>query len=65
MKSVPHMFADATVKLEDAIAITVEGQRWDNTPDMQRAMACHLRMAVAAMDAIVAEIKHRLGDAND
>ncbi|WP_336897066.1 hypothetical protein [Novosphingobium sp.] len=59
------MFADATAMLEDAIAITVEGQRRDNSQDMQRAMACHLRMAITAMDGIVGEIKIRLGEADD
>ena len=64
-KAIPHLFADATAKLEDAIAISVEGQRRDNSQDMQRALACHLRMAIAVMDGVVGEIKHRLGDAHD
>ena len=65
MKTIPHLFADTTAMLEDAIAITVEGQRRDNSPDMQRAIASHLRMAIAAMDGIVGQIKHQLGDAHD
>ena len=65
MKTVPHMFAELTAQTEDFHSLTVEGQRRDNSPDMQRALACHLRMAIAAMDGIVGEIKHRLGDAHD
>ena len=64
-KSIPHLFADATAKLEDAHAISIEGQRRDNPPDVQAILACHLRMAIAAMDGVVGEIKHRLGDAHD
>lgn len=65
MDDMPRAFADLTAKLEDAHAISVEGQRRDNSPDMQRAIASHLRMAIAAMDSIVAEMKHRLGEARD
>ena len=65
MKTVPHMFADLTARAEDFHSLTVEGQRRDNSPDMQRALACHLRMAIVAMDGIVGQIKHRLGDAHD
>ena len=65
MKTVPHMFADLTAQAEDFHSLTVEGQRRDNSPDMQRAIASHLRMAMAAMDGIVGQIKHQLGDALD
>lgn len=65
MKTVPHMFAELTAQIEDFHSLTVEGQRRDNSPDMQRAIASHLRMAMAAMDGIVGQIKHQLGDAHD
>lgn len=65
MKTVPHMFAELTAQTEDFHSLTVEGQRRDNSPDMQRAIASHLRMAMAAMDGIVGQIKHQLGDALD
>lgn len=65
MTAIPHLFANITAQAEDFHAISVEGQRRDNTADMQRALACHLRMAIAAMDSIVGEIKDRLGDAHD
>lgn len=65
MKAIPHLFANITAHAEDFHAISVEGQRRDNAPDMQRALACHLRTAIAAMNSIVDEIKDRLGDAHD
>ena len=65
MKTLPSMFADLTARAEDFHSLTVEGQRRDNSPDMQRALACHLRMAIVAMDGIVGQIKHRLGDTHD
>lgn len=49
-KSVPHMFADITAKLEDLHAIAVEGQRRDNAPDMQSVLHIHLRSGFAALD---------------
>jgi hypothetical protein len=64
-KSIPRQFAIITARLEDVHAVAVEGQRRDNSPDMQRALACHIRIAIAAMDSIVGEIKQRLGDAHD
>ena len=63
-KSIPHLFADLTARIEDLHGIAVEGQA-DNTPDMDRVLASHLRMGIAAMDGIVGEIKNRLGDAHD
>ena len=65
MKTVQHMFAELTAQTEDFYSLTVEGQRRDNSPDMQRAIASHLRMAMAAMASIVGQIKHQLGDAHD
>lgn len=65
MKTIPHLFADITARAEDLAAISVDGQRRDNSHDMQRALACHVRMTITAMDAIVGEIKHRLGDTHD
>lgn len=63
--TVPHMFADLTAQAEDFHSLTVEGQRRDNSPDMQRVLACHLRTAIAAMEGIVGQINQRLGDAHD
>ena len=65
MKTVPHMFAELTAQTEDFHSLTVEGQCRTNWLDMQKAIASHLRMAIVAMDGIVSEIKHRLGEAND
>jgi hypothetical protein len=65
MKAIQHLFADVTAKLEDVHAISVEGQRRDNAPDMQWVLVCHVRQAIAAIDAIACEIKQGLGDAHD
>lgn len=65
MRSLRHLFADCTGRAEDLASIAAEGQRRDNPPEMQRALACHLRMAIAAMGGIVDEINQRLGDAHD
>ena len=65
MKSIRHLFADVMASAEDIAAVAMEGQRRDNSPDMQRALACHLRMIIAALDGIVGEIKTRLGDAHE
>lgn len=43
-------FADITARLEDLHAVAVEGQRRDNSPDMQRVLIGHLRSSVSAMD---------------
>lgn len=64
-KSVQHLFADLTARIEDMHGIAVEGQKADNAPDMDRVLASQLRMGIAAMDSIVGEIRHRLGDAHD
>jgi hypothetical protein len=49
-KSIPHLFAEVTAKLEDLHAIAVEGQRRDNAPDMQGVLTFHLRSGLAALD---------------
>lgn len=63
--AIPRLFADITAKLEDMHMIAVEGQRRDNTPDMQRVLVCQLRMGVASLDTSLAKIKRRLGDSHD
>lgn len=63
--SVPRLFADVTAKLEDLHSVAVEGQRRDNSCDMQRALACQLRMGMMALDTSLAAIKRSLGDDRD
>ncbi len=63
--AIPRLFADITAKIEDMHMIAVEGQRRDNAPDMQRVLACQLRMGVASLDTSLAKIKRRLGDGYD
>ena len=52
-KTIPHLFADVTARLEDLHAIAVEGQRADNAPDMQGVLNAHLRSGLATLDDIV------------
>lgn len=60
--AIPRLFADITAKLEDMHSIAVEGQARDNSPDMQRVLACQLRMGAVSLDTSFGEIKQRLGD---
>ncbi len=60
--SVPRLFADVTAMLEDLHSVAVEGQRRDNSRDMQRALACQLRMGMMSLDTSLAAIKRSLGD---
>lgn len=55
-KAIPHLFADATAKLEDLHAVAVEGQRADNAPDMQSVLIAHLRDGHAALDSTIRAI---------
>ena len=50
MNAIPRLFADLTVRLEDLHAVAIEGQRSDNTTDMQKALVSHLRSCVAALN---------------
>jgi len=62
---VPRLFADITAMLEDMHAVAVEGQRLDNSPDMQKALNCLLRSRTATVDASLASIARKLGDGHD
>ncbi len=46
----PRAFADITARLEDFHSLAVEGQRSDNSPDMNRVLIGQLRSSVAALD---------------
>ena len=46
-------FAKITARLEDLHAVAVEGQRRDNSPDMQRVLIGHLLSGGSAMDGIL------------
>ncbi|MDZ4139805.1 MAG: hypothetical protein U1D66_13150 [Erythrobacter sp.] len=63
--AIPRLFADVTAKLEDMHAIAVDGPRRDNSADMQRVLACQLRMGIASLDNSLRTIKQRLGDTHD
>ena len=63
--AIPRLFADVTAKLEDMHAAAVDGQRRDNSHDMQRVLASQLRMGIASLDTSLAKIKRGLGDDHD
>jgi len=63
--TIPRLFADITAKLEDMHAIAVDGQRRDNTCDMQWVLACQLRIASEVVDTFLAKIKQELGDGHE
>ncbi len=62
---VSHLFASLKSLLEDMHCLAVEGQRRDNSLDMQRVLISQMRMGIAAVDGAAGEIKHRLGDEHD
>ncbi len=63
--TIAHRFADITATLEDMHAIAVDGQRRDNSPDMQRAIAANLRAGATALTASLRKIERRLGTGHD
>jgi hypothetical protein len=65
MKPLSRLFADCTARAEDIASIAAEGQCRDLPPELQLALACHLRLAIAAMGGIVDEISQRVGNAHD
>lgn len=49
-RDLPRAFAAITARLEDAHSLSIEGQRRDNAPDMQRALVSLLRAGLAEID---------------
>lgn len=61
MKTViPHLFAEVAAKLDDLHAIAIEGKRHDNAPDMQSALALHLRFGLATLDTTMRAVEETL-----
>ena len=59
-----HAFAELTARLEDAHSLAVEGQRRDNTSDMQHALIGELRSGMVGMTSILRDLSamvHRCG----
>jgi hypothetical protein len=54
--AIQHMFANVTAHLEDLHAIAVEGQRADNSPDMQTLLNIHLRSGLVTLDSCIRAI---------
>lgn len=61
-RAVPKLFAEITARIEDLHAVAIEGQRRDNSPDMQRVLASQLRMDIMRLDAALGSIKTELGN---
>jgi hypothetical protein len=57
---VARLFALVTAKLEDLHAVAVEGQRPDNSPDMQSVLTSHVGSGLAALDKILRTISKAL-----
>ncbi|MCW3837081.1 hypothetical protein ACFQ1E_13020 [Sphingomonas canadensis] len=60
-KSVPHLFADVTALLEDLHGVAVEGQRRDNPPEVQLALAASLRPGIVRLDKALIAIGAGVG----
>lgn len=62
--AITPMFADVTAKLEDLHAVAIEGQRADNSPDIQIMLNIYLRDGLNALDhtmrAITTALESRL-----
>lgn len=65
MTNVHKLFVDATIAIDDLHSIAVEGQRRDDTPDIQIAIARHLRAGIINLNAIVLDIARHLGQRHD
>lgn len=62
MKSVRHLFADATALLEDLHGLAVEGQAHGLSPDIARVLVHDLRSGIERLDRIAMSIGLSLGD---
>lgn len=60
-KSIPRLFADVSALLEDMHGIAVEGQRHDNPPEVQLALASSLRPDLVRLDKALIEIGAAIG----
>lgn len=60
-QSIPHLFADVTALLEDMHGVAVEGQRPDNPPELQLALAASLRPDIIRLDNVLMAIGAAIG----
>jgi hypothetical protein len=51
-KSIPHLFTEVTALLEDMHGIAVEGQRRDNPPEVQLALADSLTTGFTPLETL-------------
>lgn len=59
-KSVPHLFADMTARLEDLHGIAVEGQCSGLSPDIHMVLLLHLRTGAQALAATIEHTSARI-----
>lgn len=60
-KSIPRLFAEVAGLLEDMHGVAVEGQRRDNPPEVQLALASSLRPGLVRLDKVLIEIGVTIG----
>ncbi|RPF70963.1 hypothetical protein [Aurantiacibacter spongiae] len=63
--AVPALFADITAMLEDMHTVAIEGQSNDNSPDMQCALMCQLRIGITSLNGLLGNVRKRLDFACD
>lgn len=63
--AVPALFAKITAKLEDLHAIAIEGQRRDNSPDIQRALASQLRNGTGSINRTIKSVGKQVNSSHD
>lgn len=59
-KSVPHLFADMTARLEDLHGIAVEGQCAGLSPDIHMILLLNLRSGTQALAATIDHTSARI-----
>ncbi|MGB3797602.1 MAG: hypothetical protein WA957_15020 [Alteraurantiacibacter sp.] len=63
--AVPALFATITAKLEDLHAIAIEGQRRDNSPDIQRLLATQLRSGTGSINRTIRSVGKQVKASHD
>lgn len=58
--TVQNLFIGVTAQLEDLHAVAIEGQRVDNSRDMQDVLNIHLRSGLVALDGAARAIANAL-----
>ena len=59
------LFAEITAKLEDLHAIAIEGQRSDNSPDIQGVLASQLRSGTGSINRTIKSVGKQVNAPHD